>query len=181
MNIITWDRTIAAGLTKRARVEAIICEVAEWHRVSGSVILGTSSGAPAVAARAEAMWRLREELRFLFPHIGLIFCKHHSTIMYAIDKVQKCLAEGREWPVLTTPSDRPFSVGELGLNLSPDGRVFGKQVEAPAGVANGHPAAQLANRINTVWSQRGVDANARVVRVGQRVVVRSDIQVAVME
>ena len=61
----------------------IIAEVAKQHRVAVADILGQSRKAYIVAARREAMQRIRNELGYSYPQIGRIFDRDHSSIIWA--------------------------------------------------------------------------------------------------
>lgn len=71
-------RTPLIGRDKR-----IIREVAQAHLVTVDDIVGPRRFAPFVAARREAMQRIRNELGFSFPRIGRLFNRDHTAVLYA--------------------------------------------------------------------------------------------------
>lgn len=71
-------RTPMIGRDKR-----ILREVAQAHHVTVEDIVGPRRHRVYVAARREAMQRIRSELGFSFPHIGRLFNRDHTAILYA--------------------------------------------------------------------------------------------------
>ena len=65
------------------RDKRILREVAQAHRVSLDDIIGPRRHKVFVAARREAMQRIRSELGFSYPHIGRLFNCNHATVLYA--------------------------------------------------------------------------------------------------
>ena len=65
------------------RDKRILREVAQAHRVSLDDIIGPRRFKAYVAARREAMQRIRSELGFSFPHIGRLFNRDHTAVLYA--------------------------------------------------------------------------------------------------
>lgn len=61
----------------------IMREVATAHRVTLDDITGPRRFKVYVAARREAMQRIRSELGFSFPHIGRLFNRDHTAVLYA--------------------------------------------------------------------------------------------------
>ncbi len=71
----------------------IIANVALRHDVTVSQLMGRKRYPEFVAARHEAMFRIRQELVWSFPKIGKLFGRRdHSTIMHAVNKL---LGNGR--------------------------------------------------------------------------------------
>ncbi len=67
----------------------IIRFVAQHYGVRVADLKGRSNRRSIALPRQVAMFLIRDILEISFPEIGKIFSKHHSTIMYAVDNVQK--------------------------------------------------------------------------------------------
>ena len=67
----------------------IIRFVAQHYGVRVADLKGRSNRRSIALPRQVAMYLIREILELSFPEIGRIFSKHHSTVMYAVDTVQK--------------------------------------------------------------------------------------------
>lgn len=65
------------------RDKRILREVAQAHRVSLDDIIGPRRFKAYVAARREAMQRIRSELGFSYPHIGRLFNRDHTSVLHA--------------------------------------------------------------------------------------------------
>ena len=67
----------------------IIRFVAQHYGVRVADVKGRSNRRSIALPRQVAMYLIRNILEISFPEIGRIFSKHHSTVMYAVDSVQK--------------------------------------------------------------------------------------------
>ena len=67
----------------------IIRFVAQHYGIRVADLKGRSNRRSIALPRQVAMYLIREILELSFPEIGKIFSKHHSTVMYAVDSVQK--------------------------------------------------------------------------------------------
>jgi len=67
----------------------IIRFVAQHYGIRVADLKGRSNRRSIALPRQVAMFLIREILELSFPEIGKIFSKHHSTVMYAVDNVQK--------------------------------------------------------------------------------------------
>jgi chromosomal replication initiator protein len=67
----------------------IIRFVAQHYGVRVADLKGRSNRRSIALPRQVAMYLIRDLLELSFPEIGRIFSKHHSTVMYAVDSVQK--------------------------------------------------------------------------------------------
>jgi chromosomal replication initiator protein len=67
----------------------IIRFVAQHYGVRVADLKGRSNRRSIALPRQVAMYLIRDILELSFPEIGRIFSKHHSTVMYAVDTVQK--------------------------------------------------------------------------------------------
>ncbi len=67
----------------------IIRFVAQHYGIRVADLKGRSNRRSIALPRQVAMYLIRHLLELSFPEIGKIFSKHHSTVMYAVDSVQK--------------------------------------------------------------------------------------------
>jgi chromosomal replication initiator protein len=67
----------------------IIRFVAQHYGIRVADLKGRSNRRSIALPRQVAMYLIRHLLELSFPEIGKIFSKHHSTVMYAVDNVQK--------------------------------------------------------------------------------------------
>ena len=67
----------------------IIRFVAHHYGVRVNDLKGRSSRRSIALPRQVAMYLIREILGLSFPEIGKVFSKHHSTVIYAVDNIQK--------------------------------------------------------------------------------------------
>ncbi len=91
---ITVDlvRTALAELMpdeRRTSPADIIRFVAHHYGVRVADLKGRSNRRSIALPRQVAMYLIRRILNLSFPEIGKIFAKHHSTVIYAVDSVQK--------------------------------------------------------------------------------------------
>lgn len=68
------------------RWQRIVREVADASGIRPDTIYGDSRTPCVCRARAEAAFRMRNELRLSFPEIGRYLDRHHTTIMAMIAK-----------------------------------------------------------------------------------------------
>ena len=72
----------------------VIAAVSAASGISREVLLGDGRGEKHVAdARAVAMWRLRELTGASYPAIGRVFGRHHTTVIHAVQRVQRELGK----------------------------------------------------------------------------------------
>jgi hypothetical protein len=77
--------------------QTILREVAEKHNMSVKQIQSASRTKAYVGARQEASYRLNTELGFSLKQIGnMLGRRDHTTILHAINRYKKNLAEDRE-------------------------------------------------------------------------------------
>jgi chromosomal replication initiator protein len=67
----------------------VIRFVAQHYGIRVADLKGRSNRRSIALPRQVAMYLIRDLLELSFPEIGKIFSKHHSTVMYAVDNVQK--------------------------------------------------------------------------------------------
>ncbi len=67
----------------------VIRFVAQHYGIRVADLKGRSNRRSIALPRQVAMYLIRNLLELSFPEIGKIFSKHHSTVMYAVDNVQK--------------------------------------------------------------------------------------------
>ena len=75
--------------------QAILSEVSQKHEMTIQEMKGKSRKLQFVKARQEAAYRLNSELRYSLTQIGILLGKRdHTTILHAINRYKKNLAEG---------------------------------------------------------------------------------------
>ncbi len=67
----------------------IIRFVAQHYGIRVADLKGRSNRRSIALPRQVSMYLIREILELSFPEIGKIFSKHHSTVIYAVDTIQK--------------------------------------------------------------------------------------------
>lgn len=67
----------------------IIRFVAQHYGIRVADLKGRSNRRSIALPRQVAMYLIREILQLSFPETGKIFAKHHSTVMYAVESIQK--------------------------------------------------------------------------------------------
>lgn len=75
--------------------EQIIATTSAFFSVDRAAIVDRSRRAPVVRARHVAIWLIRTELGLSFSAIGTIVNRDHSTVQYAVSRVN-CLVEHDE-------------------------------------------------------------------------------------
>ena len=81
-----WRGAILSSSDRRL-ADAILLAVAKDRHIPGAMILGKRRQPVIVAARAIAMYLMREH-GLSYPTIGSVFLRHHTTIMAAVAKVE---------------------------------------------------------------------------------------------
>lgn len=80
---------MAAGKIKKPETQTmrgIVREVADKYKFSVSDIMVPSRRLKNVAARHEAFYRMREELKLSFPKIAAFFGMDHTSILHGVSK-----------------------------------------------------------------------------------------------
>ncbi len=72
----------------------IITQVCKFYNVDESVIRGTQKNKGTAEARQVAMYLIRKLTNLSLPDIGKEFARDHSTVLYAIRKVEVALKNG---------------------------------------------------------------------------------------
>ena len=72
----------------------IITQVCKFYNVDESVLRGTQKNKGTAEARQMAMYLIRKLTNLSLPDIGKEFGKDHSTVLYAIRKVEVALKNG---------------------------------------------------------------------------------------
>ena len=76
--------------TKRAR--EIVREVATYHGLGDTDVMGHNKARRFVRARFEAMWRIRDELGWSYPEIGSFFgYPDHAAAMNGVKRFEEML------------------------------------------------------------------------------------------
>ncbi len=86
----------------------IIRFVAQHYGVRVADIKGRSNRRSIALPRQVAMYLIRQLLELSFPEIGRIFSKHHSTVMYAVDSVQKMRQSNPDFDATLTSFQEHF-------------------------------------------------------------------------
>lgn len=79
---VAHRRSISEAQGKTAR--SIVDAVAAKHGFDPEQLLGKGRYQDVAAARHEAMFRIRTELKWSLPRIGALFHRDHSTVIYAL-------------------------------------------------------------------------------------------------
>lgn len=74
--------------------DLIISEVSRYYSIPEDTIRGTLKNKITSEARRLAMYLIRQITNMSLPDIGKIFGKDHSTVLYAVRKVDSSLAKG---------------------------------------------------------------------------------------
>ena len=72
----------------------IISEVSRFYSIPESTLRGTLKNKGTAEARQVAMYLIRQLTNLSLPDIGREFGKDHSTVIYAIRKVEKAMDQG---------------------------------------------------------------------------------------
>lgn len=87
----------------------IIRFVAHHYGIRVADLKGRSNRRSIALPRQVAMYLIREILSLSFPEIGRIFSKHHSTVIYAHDSVQKMRQSNPDFDATLTSFQENFS------------------------------------------------------------------------
>ena len=74
----------------------IISQVCKFYSVDETVLRGTGRSKGTAEARQVAMYLIRKLTNLSLPDIGMEFAKDHTTVLYAIRKVETTLKNGDE-------------------------------------------------------------------------------------
>ena len=72
----------------------IVTQVCKFYNVDESVLRGTQKNKGTAEARQTAMYLIRKLTNLSLPEIGKEFGRDHSTVLYAIRKVEVALKNG---------------------------------------------------------------------------------------
>ena len=87
----------------------IIRFVAQHYGIRVADLKGRSNRRSIALPRQVSMFLIRDILELSFPEIGRIFSKHHSTVMYAVDNVQKMRQSNPDFDATLTSFRDQFS------------------------------------------------------------------------
>ncbi|NOZ79043.1 MAG: chromosomal replication initiator protein DnaA [Acidobacteria bacterium] len=87
----------------------IIRFVAHHYGVRVSDLKGRSNRRSIALPRQVAMFLIREILGLSYPEIGKIFSKHHSTVIYAVDNINKTRQSNPDFDATLTSFQEHFS------------------------------------------------------------------------
>jgi chromosomal replication initiator protein len=74
----------------------IISQVCKFYSVDETTLRGTLKNKGTAEARQIAMYLIRKLTNLSLPDIGKEFARDHSTVLYAIRKVEQSLKKGDE-------------------------------------------------------------------------------------
>jgi len=86
----------------------IVRFVAQHYGIRVADLKGRSNRRSIALPRQVAMYLIREILELSFPEIGKVFSKHHTTVMYAIDNVQKLRLSNPDFDATLTAFQEHF-------------------------------------------------------------------------
>ena len=72
----------------------IITQVCKFYSIDEAVIRGTQKNKGTAEARQVAMYLIRKLTNLSLPDIGKEFDRDHSTVLYAVRKVEMALKKG---------------------------------------------------------------------------------------
>jgi chromosomal replication initiator protein len=87
----------------------IIRFVAHHYGVRVSDLKGRSNRRSIALPRQVAMFLIREILGLSYPEIGKVFSKHHSTVIYAVDNINKTRQSNPDFDATLTSFQEHFS------------------------------------------------------------------------
>lgn len=87
----------------------IIRFVAQHYGIRVADLKGRSNRRSIALPRQVAMYLIRRILELSFPEIGKIFSKHHSTVMYAVDNIQKMRQSNPDFDATLTSFQEHFA------------------------------------------------------------------------
>ena len=74
------------GRANHVTMRDILKEVADKHGFETSVLMVSSRRLKVVAARHEAFYRMREELKMSYPRIAAFFGMDHTSVLHGVSK-----------------------------------------------------------------------------------------------
>ena len=86
---------LATDFPRVFRWRKIVKHVADRHGYCPQEILGKHRPDRLVSARLEAYWLVKEITGMSYPHVGKIFGRDHSTVLYGIKEFEKRLVHGQ--------------------------------------------------------------------------------------
>lgn len=110
------DHLARSGSTRT--VDDIEAVVATFFGVTPADIHSSRRTKTVSAARMVAMYLSRRHTQMSYPEIGRHMGKNHSSVVLAVQKMEKLLAEGGELNWRTPAGDKSMPVGELLQRLS---------------------------------------------------------------
>ncbi len=88
----------------------IIRFVAHHYGVRVSDLKGRSNRRSIALPRQVAMYLIRDILELSYPEIGRVFSKHHSTVIYAVDNINKTRQSNPDFDATLTSFKEHFTV-----------------------------------------------------------------------
>lgn len=84
-----WAQGVVSAGVDHAQIEQIILSVCELYGIPIENIRGAGRQPRFTLPRMVAMWLLRQHTRLSYPAIGLLFDRHHTTVMAACDRLRR--------------------------------------------------------------------------------------------
>lgn len=167
-------------MTRYEEINAIIKATGKRHGVNPTQIMDGGRTAEIVAARAEAMFRVKEHFGFSFPHVGRIFGRDHTSVVNLYWKVKRVLG-GSDWLDLDDAEVTKIVIEAFKFApRKPDAEPAVAPAQEPDTPeilpVEFYAELRRAAKINSHWRRRGVEANARVVLKDGAPVLVSSLQ-----
>jgi hypothetical protein len=83
-----------SGKITKLTMREIVKEVAEKHRLKENDLMTPSRRKNIIAARHEAFYRMRHELKMAFPRIAAYFMMDHTTVIHGVRKHEELSKKG---------------------------------------------------------------------------------------
>lgn len=172
-------------MTRYDEINAIIAATGKRHNLDLTRIMNGGRRAHIVAARAEAMFRVKERFNLSFPHVGRIFGRDHTSVVNLYWKVKRALG-GSDWldldddevtKIVIEVFTGPLAKAE---KAAPEPEPEPDAEDAPSNALPIEFYAELrrAAKINSIWRKKGIEAHARVILQDGAPVLVSDLCLA---
>lgn len=166
-------------MTRYDEINAIIAATGKRHNLDLTRIMNGGRRAHIVAARAEAMFRVKERFNLSFPHVGRIFGRDHTSVVNLYWKVKRALG-GSDW--LDLDDDEVTKI-VIEVFMGPFAKVEKaapepEEVPSEALPVEFYAELRRAAKINSIWRKKGIEAHARVILQDGVPVLVSDLCLA---
>ena len=89
---MSWQDMVEESLTP-SKMREVVKETVNYSGLSFATVMGETRKQPYVKVRQIAMWRLHSELKASASEIARFFRKDHTTVLYALEKMEREHAE----------------------------------------------------------------------------------------